>query len=517
MLKPNMIPLLSAAMFAAFVLPGCFRYQPMSGSPPVAEPLPDGAWVELEISPGLEALLGTPETIRTVEIDREELKRMLPQLTDTQLDEAQRKLDDRVYTNEIRHGGLVRFWGENKPADTKMDGVALAFSFGGRLRDFEADGSYLSADELAWVEAVDRIKEEQGTKRSINSWAGVGLRYTNEDDRWRLDEGFKLGLPDPLMDQQAVGVVLHITSLFENKYEHEMLDRFRAFGWSVAHLESDIFVRGDNALAARERDEMQSAERRRRLDANPEYVDSKPDEQTGEWTRSDSMRMFEEFREVHAQVEAAYPDIDRGFEIHPDTDIDAHAAMIAQRFDRRLTEHAYAARALIEEVDRREPTLAGKPVVVMGFSAGALVTPAVAARLREAFPDRTIAVVMVGGGGDLLRIAIESSMGRGSFRLKPVNGPDPTPEQLDELAHAYLNHAKLDPLVVAPAIRDVPTLHVYADSDKIVPTEAAEQFNAAHGHVDRLVHAGNHGTLFYFLQGQAGKVRSWLRRRGIEE
>lgn len=35
------------------------------------------------------------------------------------------------------------------------------------------------------------------------------------------------------------------------------------------------------------------------------------------------------------------------------------------------------------------------------------------------------------------------------------------------------------------------------------------------GSVDRLVHRGNHDTLFYFMAQHAGRVRSWLRAHGV--
>jgi len=183
--------------------------------------------------------------------------------------------------------------------------------------------------------------------------------------------------------------------------------------------------------------------------------------------------------------------------------------------DERIAEHAYAAQALIEESDRAFPDLADKPIVVMGFSAGSLVTPAIAQRLHETFPDRKIAIVMIGGGGDLLSASIGSVFTDGGIHLEPRDGPEPTREQLDELVTHYRAASMLDPLTLAPIIRDLPVLHIYASRDTVVPADTARAFNAAHGRVDALSHPFDHDSLFLFLPGEAGRIRTWMRSHGL--
>ncbi len=122
---------------------------------------------------------------------------------------------------------------------------------------------------------------------------------------------------------------------------------------------------------------------------------------------------------------------------------------------------------------------------------------------------------MVGGGGDLLSASIGSVFTDGGIHLEPRDGPEPTQEQLDELVTHYRAASKLDPLTLGPVVRDIPTLHLYATRDTVVPTSTARAFNAAHGRVDRLVHPLNHDTLFLFLPGEAGKIKSWLRQQGL--
>jgi pimeloyl-ACP methyl ester carboxylesterase len=219
------------------------------------------------------------------------------------------------------------------------------------------------------------------------------------------------------------------------------------------------------------------------------------------------------------RIRKELPDPPTGFEIHPGdcaAELRALGVRIADAVDTRLAEHAYAAEALIAAINDMHPELIDRPVVVIGFSAGALAAPAVAARLHEAFPERPLRLVLVGGGGDLLTMARTSTLTNGGITLRPADGPDPTPEQIEILQSAYEARVRLDPVKSVAALRAIPMLHVYASNDTIVPTAGAERVNAAHAGNARLIHRGDHDTLFFFLGSQAGPVRSWLRSTGVE-
>lgn len=508
--------LLVCSLATLVPLSGCFSYQRAQGEPLPAEALAPDAWPVFETSPELRELMDTPEVIERYALNAERLREMYPELTDEELAEARSLLAEDLIRSELVQGGLFRAWVARSDAMNASD-KRVIFSFGGRLERFLRSGSYLTSS----VEAYERRRSEirssdESLKKLGQLFASTrGLTNTDAEDRWRLDDGLIVGLPESVPEEPA-GVVLHITSLIENKYEHNILRRMESYGWAVAHLDSDIYVNGPNDLAAQERKEQQRKRERELYDQHPDNPSKVVMRENRVYTDAEVRLMGEIHRELWEQVREELPSVDRGFEIHPGDDIDSKARLIASAIDTRLAEHAYASEALIDTLDALHPELAQKPVVVMGFSAGALTAPTIAARLHEVFPDRKVLLVMIGGGGDLLSISRQSTMARGGIYLEPESGPEPSPEQLTQLQASYEAQVRFDPLVVASAIRDVPVLHIYGNTDTVIPTAAAERFNAAHANVDRLIHKGDHDTLFYFMSGQAGKIRSWLRDHGVE-
>ena len=503
---------------SALAVGGCFQYRTAKGEAVEKQPMPPGAWVVPEETEALRTLQqDTPESFIVAKIDREVLQRKLPKLTSSDLDLVEAAMVRPINTSRIEHGGLLRFWGNTEYSIRYSRTLRFGF-LSTTLEQFETHGSYLSAAELDWLHARDEI----GPDDSIPDFSGLylslyGISRTQEERTWKLKDGIRLGLPEPVADDSSdrVGTVLHIASFYENKYEHRLLDRLEGYGWAIAHLDPEITLREPNALELHAYSTKSRALRNAWLDQDPEYQRLK---QTSEAYTDEDLRILNERQLAsHEAVDGQLVRPKTGFEVFPDTDLKAHGQMIARMVDERLAEHAYAAQALIEESDRTFPDLAAKPIVVMGFSAGSLVTPAIAQRLREAFPDRQVAIVMVGGGGDLLSASIGSTFTDGGIHLEPRDGPEPTQEQLAELVTHYRAASKLDPLTLAPVIRDLPTLHLYATRDTVVPTSTARAFNATHGRIDQLVHPLNHDTLFLFLPGEAGKIKSWLRDHGMTD
>lgn len=503
--KPTMTPFLFAALFALPLLGGCFRYQPMSGSPGPAEPLGEGAWVEMETEP-LKPLLEMPETIERYEFD---IERLPASWRDTESDiEAMRRFHtDKLELARLDEHGLIRVWREGREREPNP----IPASTQRKPRSFDRNGRYLTAPIAQWNERKREIEAEYSGGRGLkfSSKSMYGLPKSDFEDTWKLDEGFELAVPDSVREDTK-GLIIHMTGMFETKYEQAMTNRLRAYGYEAAYLESVPFLHSPRE----EEEEIESAINQKRF---YELIDEELGEEHKDLTDSEkfSLLSFGTLFRLHQSARDEHPSIS-GFAIMPETDVVELGRSIARLSDELIATHAYAAEAIVRASEQLHPVLSGKPIIVIGYSAGALSAPAVTARLMEAYPGRSIGLVLVGGGGDLVSLAAQSTLGDMVMNFKPGDGPEPTAQQLEELTRAYLNHTKLDPLVVAPAIRDVPTLHIYADKDRMVPTDAAERFNAAHGHVDRLVHAGNHGTLFFFLQSQAGKVRSWLRAHGME-
>lgn len=506
------LPLLSVAP-----LTGCFAYRPAQGEGLHPEPLPPGAWVRPETDI-LHPLTETPALIRRYEADpakiAEEFPDLTPELVDRVVEEAAKLHAIEILDSRITDGGLIRLWHDprNSEGDTS---IPMFFSFGGRIEEFNRRGAFLTPDQLAWRRAEEASRERHGlTERARSQGTDVrGVSTTDEADRWRLRQGYALGFSFP--EREPVGVVVHLTSLYENKYEHAVLRRLKSWGWAVAHLDTWLHVRGPLAEQAMDRRNEREALLESKMPLHSKefsdrvYADDTP---SFEEIVSYSNRRYELGQELKKEL----PDLGTGFEIGPETDPETIADAITRAVDLRLSEHADAVAALVESLDRMRPDLADRPLLVTGFSAGALAAPAVAARLHEQYPERRVLLLLIGGGGTLLDIAQTSTLTNGGVRLKHPDWPEPTPEQLSALQERYESRSRLDPIRAAAALRDIPVLHIHADADTVVPTTAAERFNAAHGGVDRLVHRGDHDTLLYFLGSNASRIRSWLRSHGVE-
>jgi hypothetical protein len=510
---------IAAVVLACLPLGGCFSYHRAAADRPAPDRLAAEAWPRHDTAP-LVPLTETPGVIRRYEVDRAELARdkKLSHLTEAQLDlaadEAANLHAIEVLDSRLTDGGLIRLWRDPRNDDAHTY-EPMIFSFGGRLELFTRRGSFLTPDQLAWREAREASRARHGlVDRPPYRGTDVrGVTTSDEADRWLLHEGYDLGFSVP--DAQPVGLAIHLTSLYENKYEHAVIRRLRNWGWAIGHIDTRLGVRGPLAEQAMDRRNEREALLESRMPLSPPGSTQRHDEDVDEWMK-ETTDYIERRYELGEQLKKDLPDIGTGFELTPDSDPEQIADLIARAADRRLAEHADAAAALVDSLDALHPQLAGRPLLVTGFSAGALAAPTVAARLRERHPDRQILLVLVGGGATLLDIARTSELTDGGIRLQDPGGPEPTPEQLAVLQNRYESKSRLDPIHTAAALRDIPVLHIYADRDTVVPTAAAERLNAAHGSVDRLVHHGDHDTLLYLLNTEASRIRSWLRAHGVE-
>lgn len=501
-----------APLALACALPGCFSYHRARGEALAPEPLPADAWPSFDTAP-LTPLLETPKVMRDRDYDPSKIPPHLAAKGD-----AGQRAHEAAYTTDLRllrmdDHGLLRVWSEGTGhgRTRRLRGTPRLF-MAGILEDFQPNAAYLTAPEL------ESENEWHQIRRSVG---GIALPPVVPDpeagadpDAWRLDTGIRMFVPTDTPPDPA-GLVIHLTSLFENKYEHRVTERLEAHDFAVAFIDSDPYLHAPNETARRTRD-AERDRRARELRAVYDAAHPTPTDLDVLLSREYTDGINAMIRQTYEQSKAEYPGVEDGFQVRPDTDIEWLATFIAHAADGRIAEHAYAAEALVRAADELNPAMAGKPVVVLAYSVGTVPGPAVAARLHEAFPGRPVRLVMVGGAGNLIAIARASWLGNGVLRLKSSDPPEPTEAQLDALSDAYMARTRLDPLKVAPALRDVPVLHVQADADTVMPTALGRAFNAAHAHTDTLVHHGDHDTLFFFVPQQAGRIRSWLREQGVE-
>lgn len=188
-----------------------------------------------------------------------------------------------------------------------------------------------------------------------------------------------------------------------------------------------------------------------------------------------------------------------------DEDLDAIGGKLAGLIDARLAETAYGVEAVLELVRMQRPELANAPVVVVGFSAGALGAPTVAARLGE----KVKAAVLVGGGVDMLRISQTSALSDFGLVIRS-HGDKLTPAQIDRVSAAYLHASKLDPYHSAPLLADKPVLMLHASQDDIVPT--GDALHERLGRPERWVFDIGHELLFWRLSAYDTDIAAWIDR-----
>ena len=507
-------------------LAGCFNYRVGARERPEAVPLGADAWPSRDASTLGPVAEATPERIYgtlpavpedTVPFGTAEgthhSSEAVPVL----------KIGDSVYLPEpaftitascLDAGGLLRVYERPSEARDSIEDFFETLFYG-----FERNATYVSS---YWYERFGAATEAEAGERAEEIEASLAEGHADRvlfrptpDELLLVGTNIALGIPAEAAGDR--GIVVHLPALVGNEYEQGVVDRLERDGWTVLHVESDVRVRGPGYLERREA-------QRRRNQRRAEILEQRDDmpEISGTISRRGRMtidlppeerRRYEQITsEAWRQAASEIPLPDSGFEIRPDSDPEALGAVIAEYVDQHLADHAYAAEAGVAYLDETLPALSARPIVVIGFSAGSLVAPTVAARLREAYPGRVRAMVLVGSGAPVLDVARLSTLTDGGLELTPEGGPEPSDAQVEAVREAYLRAARLDPYATAPALRDLPILHVYADSDTIVPTGTARILNERLGDPDRLVYSGGHLGLFYFLPKERERIAGWVRR-----
>ncbi len=175
--------------------------------------------------------------------------------------------------------------------------------------------------------------------------------------------------------------------------------------------------------------------------------------------------------------------------------------------DDRVAEPAYMIEAVLEYLAQERPDIVRAPLALLGCSAGALVAPAVAARL----PGRFDAAVLVGGGCNLLDIGLRTALSDARPPIVWDRQEDEEDQQARAVA-AYARATRLDPLHTARALRGTPTLMLHATYDRIIPAERGLELWDLLGRPERRNLLGGHEGLFLTLADQDDVIDGWLSR-----
>lgn len=192
-------------------------------------------------------------------------------------------------------------------------------------------------------------------------------------------------------------------------------------------------------------------------------------------------------------------------ELGTEKDVFDAASALAEMSDQTLAEAAYAVEAAVEHLWRTRPELKDKPVVLMGFSAGSLALPAVAARLG----DRVRGAVLVGSGANIVHIIQTSELTDGGVRLMAF-GKRCEGAMAGLISGEYIRRCTLDPFHTAASMRRIPTLMLLGASDDIVPTALGEELYHRLGEPEKWVFAGGHRRLFVQLDARAERIARWV-------
>jgi hypothetical protein len=372
-------------------------------------------------------------------------------------------------------------------------------------------------------ERVEALIDE-GRPRWSGKWPadpGMCAPATVRESRVDSSEGVAFRLP-PTLPEEPKGVVLHLWALGGNPYETAVMEAFERRGWVVVDIDpaDGVDVEMDEATVERVL-AIEEEVVRRRIDGPKFQADFSPEA----W---EAYRALPEVREIARLEEESWRLRNPPIRLATEADVEPAARVLAPLVDRTLANNALACEAILETAWTAYPTTRGLPVVVVGFSAGSLSTPAAVARLRQRYPGVVSAAVLVGSAANLVEVGARSTFYDGGLGLetRPLapgesrrrdERPNRPPRALiDRLGARYLELSRLDPYHTAGALRGMPVLMVQALWDTWVPSDLGDVLYERLGKPDRLVHTGGHGMLFYFLPGQAGWIIDWVERHALK-
>ncbi len=180
---------------------------------------------------------------------------------------------------------------------------------------------------------------------------------------------------------------------------------------------------------------------------------------------------------------------------------------IGETLDEFGADYAHAVYDAMTHLRTEHRELRDLPLVIIGYSAGALATPTVAARF---LPDLD-AVVMIGGGVNVAGIMLDSRVANIGSRLRREGGRNASVE-VDALPGAYLSASRYDPYHTAPLLRSVPTLMIHGSLDQIVPAAYGRELHERLGRPEKWSYPLGHALLFWWLPTQAGRIADWIER-----
>ena len=188
-------------------------------------------------------------------------------------------------------------------------------------------------------------------------------------------------------------------------------------------------------------------------------------------------------------------------------EIDERAEAMGLTIDRNLADQAYAIEAALAHFRRLRPDVLREdtPIVLMGFSLGAIVGPTTAARLG----NNLHAAVFVGGGALAGPVLVSSGVFRKSDGTPTIRVPE---REMPVWELDYLASTRLDPYHTAPLLTRLPVLQVDGASDGTVKPRYADLLWERLGRPERWTTSGGHTWLFLSMDTLAPRMLDWVER-----
>jgi dienelactone hydrolase len=516
-----LLPILGGCWTHTAARPGAFR----------ADPLPADAWPARDPAPMRPILQATPDKIFAYKlidgVDPASLS-----------DDDRQHLETPEYTityKGIHANGLVRIYdqapdygptihivthkGEHKEMSFSqaMDGLILGFIPNARMMSSRTLDAMARRAELQAKLTPPPPKAQPPTATAsaptpaptanlsvVRPESARKLEFTTSDRDLHIESGLPLRIPPPDPSKEPRGLILHLHAIAGNQYEPQVVAELVRRGWVSIDIKTETSL--DSPVPESTHEEI------RRLGTEVQqltldiYARGEPTRETWRETerRAKANPLYPRLQEAQKQLDKLRAG---GFQAKNEADLPEVARQIAAQTDDALAGAAYATQAVLEYVKQERPDLRNIPVVLMGFSAGALAAPTAAARIH----DQLDAVVLIGGGCDLFRISQGSVFTNGGVII--LNGEEKAPKStIDKIDKLYLEASKLDPYHTAPLIADLPILQLHASSDTWVPYETGEVLYERLNHPERLTITGGHEYLFYFLPNRKAWIADWVER-----
>ncbi|HYE61908.1 MAG TPA: hypothetical protein VD997_07915 [Phycisphaerales bacterium] len=498
------MPLICLLLALLAVLSGCWSHQPARPRAAIVESrqLDEAAWPARDTQQLRTILEQTPDSIH--------IWRRRDGVEESALNDAERQLI--APTNTVAYKGiharnLLRIFKRPDSAGGLVGWAEWGYLFMG----FQPNGFIVSSRTLENAAKSEALRANLAPPLRVKLPAPkpeANPRIEPLDlTHLHLDEGLPVYIPEPSANPVR-GVILHLQSLGANEYEPKVLDEFRERGWAVIDLKPQSYIRSPIPEAWHE--EIRTLEARHRdLQAEVYALDTRDNAKMAAASRNAKNHP------KYAEMERVFKRWSKlrkgGYQVCTDADVSKVAKEIAWEVDQGMAGCAYAVESILDYIDTQRPDLQNKPVVLMGFSAGALATPTSAAWIEARHPGRISAVVLIAGGCDLLKITRESSFHDGGVRI--ICGEEPVDKAVAaQVNDLYLASSRLDPYHTAPMIAHLPILQVHASKDTWVPKATGEMLYERLGGPERLNLSGDHDVLFYLLPGKKEWMADWVER-----